>query len=223
MQGYFLSAGDLTHKRWTLAAVYATDGSRKLEFIENMAGFTINEVPLTPGVASASHRFLLVEHLEQQAVPKGAVHASSACALQARKACYARAERRFQLLVTQHGVRYPSPTRGILKDGSWQAQLKPQLRGSPLLALALAPFLDGEEWTMVQDGAAWQVQSASTLVGVDTLAYRLRSYGRLTMRLKLEDDRLVVAELDPKGSCCTSLSALPKELQSKCSAYTIQN
>lgn len=214
MAGYRLNAGELAHYRWALAAVFSTDGRLKLEFAETVAGFIVTEVPQGASAQAVTHRFELVDHLAANGIRKGVLAATHPAALAARKQSYLTAATFYQSLVAQHGVRYPSPTRGILLDGKWQAQLKSQLRGSPFLALALADDQAGG-WVTVQQGSIWQTLSDSTLVGADQLARRLRSYGRLTVQLRQEADQLVITRLDSAGSTCESLSNLPSNLRDK--------
>lgn len=214
MAGYRLNAGELTHHRWALAAVFSTNGQLKLEFAETVAGFIVTEVPQSASAQAVTHRFELVDHLAANGIRKGVLAATHPAALAARKQSYLTAATFYQSLVAQHGIRYPSPTRGILLDGKWQAQLKSQLRGSPFLALALADDQTGG-WVTVQQGSIWQTLSENTLIGVDQFARQLRSYGRLTVQLRQDADQLVITRLDAAGSTCENLSNLPAGLRDK--------
>jgi hypothetical protein len=214
MAGYRLNAGELAHHRWALATVFSTNGQLKLEFAETVAGFVVTEVPQGSSALAAAHQFKLEDHLAANGIRKGVLAATHPAALMARKQSYLAAASFYQSLVGQHGIRYPSPTRGLLREGKWQAELKSQLRGSPFLALALADDQSGG-WVTVQQGTIWQTLSDSTLVGADQFARQLRSYGRLTVQLRQEADQLVITRLDSAGSTCESLSNLPSNLRDK--------
>lgn len=221
MKGYRINAGELAHRHWLHASVFSEDGSHKLELLETAIGFTVTVKPLATPKLTEQHRYPLAAALERNNAPPGVYSATHDLLLTARKQSYLAAATFFQEKVAMHGVRYPSPTRGELCGSKWQAQLKPKLRGSPFLALALTDYQAGELWVTIQDGELWQARSAVLPSGAAQLAHRLRSYGRLTLQLAQEDGRLTVARLDPQGSAYSKLEDIPLNLRKGLSFITL--
>lgn len=221
MKGYRINAGELAHRHWLLASVFSANGTYKLELLETAIGFTVTIKPVAEPSKAVQHCYPLEAYLEKRGAPKGVYSATHEVLLGARRETYLAAATFFQEQVASHGVQYPSPSKGELIDGKWQAQLKSQVRGSPFLALALTDDQSGEVWVTVQDGVAWQRNSAKPLPDVAHIAHRLRSYGRLTVKLTREGDHLVVKELSPAGSAKTRFQDLPESLRARLSLVTL--
>jgi len=212
MPGYRLHAGDLTQHSWQLASVFTEDSLKKLTLIERVNELLVVVTELSSNSTPVTHRFTLDDALTAAQAGLSVMAATHPVALAARKTCYEKAATLYQDLVAAHGIRYPSPTRGHKVNDKWQAEMKPALRGSPFLALALADDLS-KPWVTIQGDKVWAIPSSAALTQASGLSKKLKGYGRMTVQLEIINGAVKIGEISPEGCVFKAFSDIPADLR----------